>query len=188
MCKKCDARTKLLFCLKNRRRPYCLSSLARIWSLDGWLRWTWCVSELVIRVSLRQPNVHEPIQLLTWGLSLGSCSCYFKHGPVETQTMQTADCRLCRPCRLCRLSVIFLLVPQFSSKSFTIVSCFLSLCALCITIICCTDVYLQGWWVGNEKITGSCLPADVKAVSRAFSCAAFTQERARWRKVSCFFL
>ena len=36
----------------------------------------------------------------------------------------------------------------------------------------CTDVYLQGsWvWVGNEKITGSCLPADVKAVSRAFSC------------------
>ena len=49
-------------------------------------------------------------------------------------------------------------------------------------------VYLQGSWVGNEKITGSCLPADVKAVSRAFSCAAFTQERARWRKVSCFFL
>ena len=109
-------------------------------------------------------------------------------GHVETQTMQTVNCRLCRPCRLCRLSVIFLLVPQFSSKTFTIVSCFLSLCALCITIICCTDVYLQGSWVGNEKITGSCLPADVKAVSRAFSCAAFTQERARWRKVSCFFL
>ena len=67
-----------------------------------------------------------------------------------------ADCRLCRPCRLCRLcrlSVIFLLVPQFSSKIFTIVSCFPSLCALCITIICCTDVYLQGSWVGNEKIT-----------------------------------
>ena len=112
-------------------------------------------------------------------------------GNVETQTMQTADCRLCRPCRLCRLcrlSVIFLLVPQFSSKLFTIVSCFLLLCALCITIICCTDVYLQGSWVGNEKTTGSCLPADVKAVSRAFSYAAFTQERARWRKVSCFFL
>ena len=36
----------------------------------------------------------------------------------------------------------------------------------------CTDVYLQGSWVGNEKITGSYLPADVKAVSRAFSCAA----------------
>ena len=36
----------------------------------------------------------------------------------------------------------------------------------------CTDVYLQGSWVGNEKITGSCLPADVKVVSRAFSCAA----------------
>ena len=108
--------------------------------------------------------------------------------------LQTADCRLCRPCRLsrlcrlCRLSVIFLLVPQFSSKIFTIVSCFPSLCALCITIICCTDVYLQGSWVGNEKITGSCLPADVKAVSCAFSCAAFTQERARWRKVRCFFL
>ena len=29
----------------------------------------------------------------------------------------------------------------------------------------CTDVYLQGSWVGNKKITGSCLPADVKAVS-----------------------
>ena len=111
-----------------------------------------------------------------------------RFGHVETQTMQAADCRLCRPCRLCRLSVLFLLVPQFSSKNFTIVSYFLSLCALCITIICCTDVYLQGSWVGNEKITGSCLPADVKAVSRAFSCAAFTQERARWRKVSCFFL
>ena len=82
----------------------------------------------------------------------------------------------------------FLLVPHFSSKIFTIVSCFLSLCALCITIICCTDVYLPGSWVGNEKITGSWLPADVKAVSLAFSCAAFTQERARWRKVSCFFL
>ena len=88
-----------------------------------------------------------------------------------------ADCRLCRsPCRLCRPSVIFLLVPQFSSKIFTIVSCFLSLCALCITIICCTDVYLQGSLVGNEKIMGSCLPADVKAVSRAFSCAAFRSE------------
>ena len=105
-----------------------------------------------------------------------------------------------RPCRLQTVQTVqnvqtvqtecyfFLLVPQFSSKIFTIVSCFLSLCALCITIICCTDVYLQGSWVGNEKITGSCLPADVKAVSRAFSCAAFTQERARWRKVSCFFL
>ena len=57
-------------------------------------------------------------------------------GHVETQTMHTVNCRLCRPCRLCRLSVIFLLVPQFSSKTFTIVSCFLSLCALCITIIC----------------------------------------------------
>ena len=121
-----------------------------------------------------------------------------RFGHVETQTMRAADCRLqtadcrlcrlCRPCRLCRLSVMFLLVPQFSSENFTIVSYFLSLCALCITIICCTDVYLQGSWVGNEKITGSCLPADVKAVSRAFSCAAFTQERARWRKVSCFFL
>ena len=33
----------------------------------------------------------------------------------------------------------------------------------------CTDVYLQGSSVGNEKITGSCLPADVKAVSLAFS-------------------
>ena len=43
----------------------------------------------------------------------------------------------------------------------------------------CTDVYLQGSWVGNEKITGSCLPADVKAVSRAFSSAAFTQEGTR---------
>ena len=30
-----------------------------------------------------------------------------------------------------------------------------------------TDVYLQGSWVGNEKVTGPCLPADVKAVSRA---------------------
>ena len=102
-----------------------------------------------------------------------------------------ADYRLCRPCRLCRLcrlNVIFLLVPQFSSKLFTIVSCSLSLCALYITIICCTDVYLQGLWVGNKKIAGSCLLADVKAVSRAFSCAAFTQVRARWRKVSCFFL
>ena len=39
-------------------------------------------------------------------------------------------------CRLCRLSVIFLLIPSFSSKIFNIVSCFLSLCALCITIIC----------------------------------------------------
>ena len=38
----------------------------------------------------------------------------------------------------------------------------------------CTDVYLQGSSVGNEKITGSCLPADVKAVSPAFSCAAIT--------------
>ena len=28
----------------------------------------------------------------------------------------------------------------------------------------CTDVYLQGSSVGNEKITGSCLPAGVKAV------------------------
>ena len=112
-------------------------------------------------------------------------SSYKLTGHVETQTMQTADCRLYR---LCRLSVIFLLVPQFSSKIFTIVSCFPSLCALCITIICCTDVYLQGSWVGNEKIMGSCLPADVKVVSRAFSCAAFTQERAQWRKVSCFFL
>ena len=60
----------------------------------------------------------------------------FNLSHAETQTMQTADCRLRRPCRLCRLSVIFLLVPQFSSKIFTIVSCFLSLCALCITIIC----------------------------------------------------
>ena len=25
----------------------------------------------------------------------------------------------------------------------------------------CTDVYLQGSWLGNEKVTGSCLPADV---------------------------
>ena len=57
----------------------------------------------------------------------------FDLGHVETQTMQTADCRLCR---LCRLRVIFLLVPQFSSRIFTIVSCFLSLCALYITIIC----------------------------------------------------
>ena len=51
----------------------------------------------------------------------------------------------------------------------------------------CTDVYLQGSWVGNEKIMGSCLPADVKAVARAFSCAAFTQERARWRTVTPVF-
>ena len=36
-------------------------------------------------------------------------------------------------------------------------------------------MYLQGSSVGNEKITGSCLPADVKAVWLAFSCAAFTQ-------------
>ena len=43
---------------------------------------------------------------------LPSRSCWNVH--VETQTLQTADCRLCRPCRLCRLcrlSVIFLLVP-----------------------------------------------------------------------------
>ena len=33
----------------------------------------------------------------------------------------------------------------------------------------CTDVYLQGSSVGNEKITCSFLPADVKAVSLAFS-------------------
>ena len=31
----------------------------------------------------------------------------------------------------------------------------------------------------NEKIEGSRLPADVKAVSHTLSCAAFMQERAR---------
>ena len=111
-----------------------------------------------------------------------------QHSHVEMQTMQTADCRLCRPFRLRRLCILSVIFSQFSSKTFTIVSCFLTLCALCITIICCTDVYLQGSWVENKKITGSCLPADVKAVTHAFSRAAFTQERARWRKVSCFFL
>ena len=132
-----------------------------------------------------QPVIKSKSQNSQWTITFVA---QIGSGHVETQTMQTANCRLCRPCRQCRLSVIFLLVAQFSTKIFTIVSCFLSLCALCITIICCTDVYLQGSWVGNEKITGSCLPADVKAVSRAFSCAAFTQKRARWRKVSCFFL
>ena len=110
-------------------------------------------------------------------------SVMLKRRPCRLQTADCADRADCSDWVL-----FFLLVPQFSSKIFTIVSCFPSLCALCITIICCTDVYLQGSWVGNEKITGSCLPADVKAVSCAFSCAAFTQERAWWRKVSCFFL
>ena len=41
----------------------------------------------------------------------------------------------------------------------------------------CTDVYLQGSWLRNEKIAASCLLADVKALSRAFGCVAFTQER-----------
>ena len=35
---------------------------------------------------------------------------------VETQTMQTEDCRLCIPCRLCRLSVIFYLYLIFLVK------------------------------------------------------------------------
>ena len=55
----------------------------------------------------------------------------------------------------------------------------------------CTDVYLQGSWLRNEKIAGSCLLTDVKAVSCAFSCIAFTQERSEhdggqfhWRKMS----
>ena len=77
--------------------------------------------------------------VFTWQLEIlltaldCSANPHIHFGHVETQTMQTADCRLCRPCRL---SVIFLLVPPLSSKIFTIVSCFLSLCALCITIIC----------------------------------------------------
>ena len=110
-------------------------------------------------------------------------SVMLKRRPCRLQTADCADRADCSDWVL-----FFLLVPQFSSKILTIVSCFPSLCTLCITIICCTDVYLQGSLVGNEKITGSCLPADVKAVSCAFSCAAFTQERAQWRKVSCFFL
>ena len=119
------------------------------------------------------------ITLLTYANS----AVMLKRRPCRLQTADCADRADCSDWVL-----FFLLVPQFSSKIFTIVSCFPSLCALCITIICCTDVYLQGSSVGNEKITGSCLPADVKAVSCAFSCAAFTQERAQWRKVSCFFL
>ena len=43
----------------------------------------------------------------------------------------------------------------------------------------CIDVYLQGSWLTNEKIEGSRLQADVKAVSHTLSCAAFMQERAR---------
>ena len=43
----------------------------------------------------------------------------------------------------------------------------------------CTDVYLQGSWLRNEKIAGSCLLADVKAVSRTFSCVALTLERSK---------
>ena len=43
----------------------------------------------------------------------------------------------------------------------------------------CTDVYLQGSSVGNEKITGSCLHADVKAVSLAFHAGASTVEEGK---------
>ena len=112
--------------------------------------------------------------VFTWQLEIlltaldCSANPHIHFGHVETQTMQTADCRLGRPsrlCRLCRLSVIFLLVPPFSSKIFTIVSCFFSLYMCTVHHHhMCTDVYLQGSWVGNEKMTGSCLPADVKAV------------------------
>ena len=160
-------------------QPWCLSGLV-YWTRYSHLNSPNFTEKYIdvrtVCLAIHSPRVATPSRL-TKG-KLGEGVPFFGH--FETQTMQTADGADYADCADCADWVLFL----YLFLNFLVKFYYSSLLPLNM----CTDVYLQGSWVGNEKVTGSCLPADVKAVSRAFSCAAFTQERARWRKVSCFFL
>ena len=90
--------------------------------------------------------------------------------------LQIADCRLCRPCRTVQTvqteCYFFFLYLTFLVKFYYSFLLPLIMCTVHHHHMC-TDVYLQGSRVGNEKITRSSLPADVKAVFACFQLCRF---------------
>ena len=147
-------------------QPWCLSGLVY------WTRYSHLnspnftekyIDARTVCLAIHSPRVATPSRL-TKG-KLGEGVPFFGH--VETQTMQTADGADYADCADCADWVLFL----YLFRNFLVKFYYSSLLPLNM----CTDVYLQGSWVGNEKVTGPCLPADVKAVSRVLLAAPLSR-------------